>query len=726
MVTVILGCVIASGCGQGPLTGAAGTVALDVAPLGLAGVVEAIWDVGVTSGTGDTVWQARLRSTRYGDGAGSLAYVGPCDADTTPPGANENTVSLTLVGLYGAPPTVTAANDGFGEPAPDGALATRDPGLLTREVVCRPDAGVAVSFDITLMRPATQGFFDVAVTFDDLFCSAKFDCCADDGAGGCVDLQLLHAPGGERGRTFVLTLSCAAGVAGEPVDTRLYLDDVVLACGPDAEDQLVIDPAAALGNYFDGVTWVGLVTGASAPSLFQVASYQGGQLLTGYSLRYWDLALGVGDADLTGCTLTTRATAGDGPTALPDQAIPEGHVYPFIDFTLDLATCSRHPLDGAAPNDGVATRYTAASAPGTATQPFGELPFAYASFDGSLPTGWCSAAGRCGDHASCLDGGEGPACVCDGGYVGDGVTCSDVDECAANTDNCATHATCTDTPGSFTCTCNAGYTGTGLVCSNVDECTANTDNCATHATCTDTPGSFTCACNAGYTGDGVTCAGGDVVIVSTAYRWPDGTAAKSCRDYRTPPSGVTFNAATADGLYWIDPAGTASTANDFKVTCDMTRDGGGWTKVGDGLWQNSYGMTRDDGLPANSVVTDTRLNAIRAVSSNLFRVGSASTWLFIYDTAPDFGVYYWRSTAASVKCAASYTRVANNTMTTTSVKAMSCDPGFAIGSHTCGSGNGWLLLHQNDAFNYAGHPCPPTATLGTYPTGSALRDLWLR
>jgi len=716
-----LGCALLLGCGQPPDTAPAGRLAVDVAPLGLDGVEDAFWDVAVTSGTGQTVWQARLSSTRYGDGAGSLAYVGPCDADTSTPGANTNTVSLALVGLYATPPAVTAADDGFGEPAPAGALATRDPGLLTRDVLCEPDADVSVTFDITLVRPATQGFFDVSVTFDDLFCSAKFDCCRDDGAGTCVDIALLHAPSGGRGRTYVLAFACAAAVTGDPVDTRLYLDEVVIACGPSADAQIVIDPAAAVGNYFDGTTWVGVTAGAAAPALFQVAGYQGAEAYPGYSLRYWNLALGVGDADLTGCTLTTHATAGDGPTALPDQAIPEGNVYPFVDFALDLATCTQHPLDAEAPHDGVSTHYTAASLPGTPAQPFGELPFDYASYAGSLPTGWCSAAGPCGDHATCLDSGDGPTCVCDSGYAGDGVTCSNVDECA--TSPCDPNATCTDTAGSFSCACNAGYTGTGLVCADINECAASP--CDPNATCTNTAGSFSCACKAGYSGDGFTCTGGDVIVVSTAYRWPDGTAAKSCRDYRTPPSGITFNPATTDGLYWIDPAGTATTADDFKVTCDMTRDGGGWTQIGTGLWQDSFGMTRNDALPANSLVTDTRLNAIRAVSSNLFRTGSGSFWLFIQDTAPDFGTYYWRTNAASVKCSATYTRVANNTMTTTSSKAMSCD-GLAIGSHSCGSGNGWLLLHQNDAFNYAGHPCPPTAVLGTTPTSSALIDLWIR
>ena len=43
----------------------------------------------------------------------------------------------------------------------------------------------------------------------------------------------------------------------------------------------------------------------------------------------------------------------------------------------------------------------------------------------------------------------GPSCSCNTGFTGDGMTCTDVDECAANNGGCA--AACENTPGSFTC-----------------------------------------------------------------------------------------------------------------------------------------------------------------------------------------------------------------------------------------------------------------------------------
>ncbi|NXN80714.1 NID2 protein, partial [Bombycilla garrulus] len=68
-----------------------------------------------------------------------------------------------------------------------------------------------------------------------------------------------------------------------------------------------------------------------------------------------------------------------------------------------------------------------------------------------------------GDRARCVSRGDGRAtCECLPGYTGDGIRCSDVDECAESP--CHPAAVCYNTPGSFSCRCRPGYAGDGFQC----------------------------------------------------------------------------------------------------------------------------------------------------------------------------------------------------------------------------------------------------------------------
>lgn len=113
----------------------------------------------------------------------------------------------------------------------------------------------------------------------------------------------------------------------------------------------------------------------------------------------------------------------------------------------------------------------------------------------------------CHANATCTNTDGGFTCACNTGYVGDGRTCVDYDECGdpVYTGMCDANASCNNLVGSFECVCDTGYRGTGFTCADIDECAESSDDCDANAACTNLPGSWSCACNSGYTGDGRTC-----------------------------------------------------------------------------------------------------------------------------------------------------------------------------------------------------------------------------
>ncbi|MCA9516071.1 MAG: hypothetical protein KC635_14100 [Myxococcales bacterium] len=331
----------APGCGKSDDAAADGgaRVRVDVAPLAYPALSDVIYRVSVRDRDGGLVWTKDAGSAAYGDGKGALSLVGPCDASD---GKSPNRVQVAIVDLIDPGGAAVPAGDWY-NPAPVDAP-------LEKDAPCTPSGDTAVSFDLTVLRAAKQGFFDIAVTFGDIFCSAKLDCLKSDD----TPLELLFDPATEeRAQTVVVAFACTAGIdatgAAEP--TWLHLTDVAVTC--DGLDTMYLDPALGPGQH----------GGLGAGTFFETAIYQTTEALPNVDKCSWNTALGLNLAAAPKrCRLLAQATASHATFGAGGRT-PTDAVWPYLAWDAPLTdengalACGRHALDS---GDGVVrTGYTA-------------------------------------------------------------------------------------------------------------------------------------------------------------------------------------------------------------------------------------------------------------------------------------------------------------------------------------------------------------------------------
>ncbi len=364
--TRVLACVyfvwgVGSAC-SGSGAGEGGRVRIEVAALELPGVGDACYDVEVTNGNGEFLWAfgnpmqqvpsdtRAICSTSVGMSNGGLTYFGPCDVT-----APETRVKLFVDSLWeqGADVSVDSPLTDWVNPCPA-------PQGCTVVTTCEAGQDVTATFDLTVLREANQGFFDVAVSFEDVFCTAQLDC-QRQGPSGSEPLELLLDPvSGQRVPSAMLSFACTAGAGS---DTHLLLQES-LEC--DDMAPIVFPLSHREGQFY---------TASNRPSpLIQAATFRGLDVRTnsqGQSsdVIFFNTAFAVDFTKVSGiCRLRASLSATSGRPS-PAFSTPVGATYPVIRVLEPVAAggantyaCSHHEI-GSTVGDGLWVDYTTPSTP---------------------------------------------------------------------------------------------------------------------------------------------------------------------------------------------------------------------------------------------------------------------------------------------------------------------------------------------------------------------------
>ncbi|XP_055358339.1 mucin-like protein isoform X2 [Betta splendens] len=170
----------------------------------------------------------------------------------------------------------------------------------------------------------------------------------------------------------------------------------------------------------------------------------------------------------------------------------------------------------------------------------------------AAPSPLCNPA--CDEAGLCHRSPRGYQCVCDLGYVGDGLACFDIDECESENVCPVNEMRCENIPGSFSCVCRQGYVLNETKCADVDECETGQQECSLFAHCINTVGSYFCFCLSGFTGDGKNCS--ESSLFPYGAEPGDAEIKMSSADgnspYITPSMGFPFLGKLYDRIYFSD------------------------------------------------------------------------------------------------------------------------------------------------------------------------------
>lgn len=100
---------------------------------------------------------------------------------------------------------------------------------------------------------------------------------------------------------------------------------------------------------------------------------------------------------------------------------------------------------------------------------------------------------KCNENATCLTTNNKSMCICNDGFIGNGIICEEINECLLVTSECQEYSFCIDLLNSYTCKCLEGFEGDKYKCRDINECNYE-DICPIYHTCHNTIGSYYCKC----------------------------------------------------------------------------------------------------------------------------------------------------------------------------------------------------------------------------------------